>query len=83
MPFRGPLDPAHLEGDWVRGGCWTALGARPDRDRHYVLWGRGVGEAVGMPPIATAFALEEEKPLIPSTLSTAVAGVADVVLIEF
>ena len=84
-PLRGPLDPAELQGDWVGGGCRDACRAGPDRGVQDGVGGRGVGEAVGVPPFGASLALEERgaRSLVPRSLPAATTWVACVVCIEF
>ncbi len=85
LPLRGPLDPTELQGDGVGGGRRTARWACPDRGVQDGLGGRGVWEAVGVPPLGAAFALEKggASELFPCALATSVAWVAGVVCVEF
>ena len=59
LPLWGPLDSVELEGDGVGGGRRMARWACPYRGVQDGLGGRGVGEAVGVPPLGASFALEE------------------------
>ena len=85
LPLRGPLDPAELQGDGVRGGRRTARWACPYRGVQDGLGGRRVWEAVGVPPFGAAFALEKggASELFPCALAAAVAWVAGVVCVKF
>ena len=85
LPLRGPLDPAELEGDGVGGGRRVARWACPDRGVQDGVGGRGVWEAVGVPPLGAPFAVEEggARGLFPCALAAAVAWVAGVVCVKF
>ena len=76
LPFWCPLDTTELHGHRMSLGGRAAVGAGPDGDSHYGGRVGSVGQAVCVPPVGAAFALEKRGAgmLIACVLSAGVAG---------
>jgi hypothetical protein len=61
LPLRCPLDTTELQRHRVSLGGRAAVGAGPNRDSHDGGRIRRVGQAVCVPPVGAAFALEERR----------------------
>ena len=59
LPLRCPLHATELQGHRVALGGRAAVGACPNGDSHDGGRVRRVGQAVCVPPVGAAFALEE------------------------
>ena len=76
LPLRCPLDTTELQRHRMSLGGRAAVGAGPDGDSHDGGWIRSVGQAVCVPPVGAAFALEKRRAgmLIACVLPAGVAG---------
>ena len=85
LPLRGPLDPAKLQWNRVSLGGGATVGACPHGDSQDCCGVGCVWKTVGVPPPGAAFALKEggARGLVACTQVAGVAGVRDVVGVEF